>query len=240
MKYVITYAPDIEEILIEELKVFLFEEMRFSKIYPNFGNVRVSGIHPFAHFFDHQINGNQVPVDLFPSIIVVADNDIKVPQVDVPAFSKDIKITASEIEDIVSNRNLYIISDEDLAALQTLTENNQFVWSKGSGTVKRATISIEVWCDNIKLKNRLYDLAEAFLSGPKRYEINEKYNIKIVEESISGEKSGNYNFDFGKILYGGVIQFPVDYQINQYIVDEDIGTFDSVIHTVEEVHYAGT
>ncbi|KKL79002.1 hypothetical protein LCGC14_2019180 [marine sediment metagenome] len=76
MKYVITAARDYEEIIVEELKKYFFNEVRFKDIYPNFKNVRISGVHPFVYLIDAEVNDTPLPQGLFPSITIISDNEI--------------------------------------------------------------------------------------------------------------------------------------------------------------------
>ena len=237
MKYVITFAPKIEDILIEELKAYFYNEIRFADIYPKFGNIRVSNVHPFAFLIDQDINGTAVDVELFPSITVVSENDRKA-EINIPALQRDIKINAAEVADIVARSDMYQISAADLTALQDLTTGESFVWSLGAGTNRQDSVSVEIWSENIDLKNRVYDLVEAFFVGPKRYEIKTSHEVNIHEEGVSGQRSGNYNFDFGKTLYGGVVTLQADYQINQYFVDTTIVDIAGITHTYQEVKNA--
>ena len=238
MIYVISLCPDIEEILVNEMRKYFVDEIRFGDIYPNFSKIRIDMTHPFAFLMDNLINNTKVPVDLFPSITIFAPNDSKA--VEVKPILKDIQIKTAEITDIENNRDRYIMSDTDLQALKTLVQAETYKWSKGAGTIKRASIEIQVWADNITLKNKIYDLVQLFFIGKKRYELNEYHEIKVNEEAITGQRSGNYNFDFGKIYYGGMINLSVDYVLNQFFVDTETASLDSVIHTAAEVHHGGS
>jgi len=233
----INYVPDIEEILINSLRSYLTSEVKFKDIYKNFGNVRVSGTHPFVYLMESEINGTKLPQGLFPSITLVMESDMKNPEINIPILIKDFEISSTQINDIKTNRSLYIISDSDLSALDTATQGGETLWARGARQYRRASLVCEVWSLNPKVKNRLYDLVINFLMGVQRFTIKQMYDIIIIENEISGEKSGNYNFDFGKIIYGGMIRFPLDYVVAQYRIDmDDQTTFSSVTHSEKEVH----
>lgn len=237
MIHTINYVPDVEEILITKLRDYLVNEVKFKDIYKNFGNVRVSGTHPFVYLVESDINGTKLPQGLFPSITVVMESDAKNPEINIATIVKDFEISSTQVADITNNRDLYIISDSDLSALDSLTQNGNTVWARGARQYRRAYLVCEVWSLNPKVKNRLYDLLINFLMGSIRFTIKQIYDIIIIENEISGEKSGNYNFDFGKVIYGGIVRFPVDYAISQYRVDTgDQTTFSSVEHTEKDVH----
>lgn len=235
MNRVITVSKDYEQIITDMVREYLYKDIKFAEVYPNFGNVRVEMVHPFAYFVDNQVNDAPIPQGLFPSITIVSDNDQKNPEVDTQTHLSDIKITTAEILDIKENRKHYIMSDENLAALDQLTQGTSFVWAKGFSQLRRASVVFEIWDLNPKVKNALYDLTMFFLLGTKRFTLNVDYDIVIDEKSISGEKSGNYNYDFGKMLHGGMIRCSVDFSVSQYVIDTETLTAANVIHTVEEV-----
>jgi hypothetical protein len=241
MRYVLNRMPDIEKILIGELKNYFSEEIRFEKVYPNFGNVRIGGTHPFAFLIDQEINGNAVPTGLFPSVTIVNDTEQRNPETLTSVPLKDVEIGANEVTDIEANRDYYSISNEDLNTLKDLTSGQNKIYGQGVETFRRASFVAEIWSENPTVKNKIYDLVMGFLTGKKRIEIHESYGVVIIESSVSGEKSGNYNFDFGKVIYGGIIRFTVDYGISQYIVEMDEQTIvDTIEHFKENIHHGGS
>ena len=235
MKYIITAARDYEEVIIEELKKYFFEEVRFKDIYPNFGNVRISGVHPTVYLIEAEINKKPVPQGLFPSITVISDNDQKNPEIDIPTLMEDTEVKSAEISDIKENRSAYIISDKDLQVLDGLTQDSNSVFTEGMNQNRRASLVIEIWSQNMKVKNRLYDLTLVFFIGKKRFTLKSDYDIVIDEKSVAGERSGNYNYDFGRVIYGGILRMSVDYIIAQYEVDTGLKALTGIIHTYEEV-----
>ena len=236
MIFIINIIEDVEDIFIEELKSYFFEEVRFKKLYPNFGNLRISGTHPLAFLVDQQINNTKLPTGLFPSVTIIDDTDQKSPDISVMTPLKDVVIKSAEVADIELNRDKYSISDEDLNALKGLTANSRELYAQGVQTYRKANMVAEIWSENPKVKNKIYDLVSGFLIGIKRFTIKEKYNIVINEESIAGEKSGNYNYDFGMILYGAIMRFSADFAVSQYFIDtENQGKISGVLHTFNEV-----
>ncbi|KKL11520.1 hypothetical protein LCGC14_2545010, partial [marine sediment metagenome] len=204
MKHIINIAPDPEKTIIDELKKHLVDEVRFKEIYPEFGNIRVSATHPFAYLMDQEINQNKVPVGLFPSITIVNDSDNRnLTLLMQKQVSTEIDITSTEIADIKANRNLYMISDKDVRGLEDLLDTyNGTLHASGVESFIKGMMVVEVWAENADVKNAIYDITRNFLLGIKRFTIQEKYGIIILEASIRGEKSGNYNFDFGFMTYG--------------------------------------
>ena len=235
MIYVINFNPDLTKIMTNEMKEYFSKEIKFSDIYSNFGGIRVSTTHPFAHLMNEQINGVVYSSNLFPSITLVGNMDQKNTQINIPTLVEDVKITAAEVADIVANRDRYIISDADVTALQGLTTGEDYENSHGIKEERRTDFVAEIWAENDEVKGRIYDVLVNFLIGYKRFTIKEKYDIVIVEDSVTGERDGNYNFDFGKMLYGSILRFNIDYMISQHYVDTDITELAGVDHYVGDI-----
>jgi len=250
MKHVINISPNPERTIIEEFQKHLQEEIRFEDLYPEFGNVRVSETHPFAYLMDQEINNVPVPVGLFPSITIVNDTDNKNAALMMQKqVHTEIEITSTALDDIKAHRNLYIISDKDVVAIEALLERfNGKLFASGVESFIRGSMVAEIWSENYEVKGAIYDIFRNFLIGIKKFTIQENYGIIVLEDSIRGEKSGNYNFDFGHILYGGIARFDTDFTIKQYFIVTDVNLADlevkevgqvavsKVHHTYEEVH----
>ena len=240
MKFVLNIIADVEDIIIEEVKKYFYEEVRFKELYPNFGNLRVSGTHPIAFLVDQQINNTKLPVGLFPSITIIDDTDQKTPEIPILTPLKDVTVAAAEVSDMEDNREMHSISDKDLQTLKDLTQNDNVLHAEGVETFRSASMVAEIWSENPKIKNKIYDLLIGFLIGIKRFTIKDLYGIVVNDNSIAGEKSGNYNYDFGKILYGGILRFTIDFSIRNYMIDTEIGKIAEVDHYVENVHDKGS
>jgi len=228
MKYILNVVPDLEEILIKELKQHLFEDVKFAEIFPNFGNARVSATHPFAFLLEQEINGDPIPVSLFPSVTLVNTSDIKNPTLNIPALEENVIITPTEVADIENNKDRYILSEQTLVALKELVKTS--LPATGFTNYRRANIVGEIWSENPVVKNKLYDLVVNFLIGQNRFTIRESYGITVVEDSVQGEKSGNYNYDFARMLFGAILRFNVDFITRQYVLDTETEIMAEVDH----------
>ncbi len=236
--YTINSAPAVSQIIINEVRSHFVNDLSFADLFENFKNIRISSVHPFVHLLNVEVNSAREEQDLFPSITIVDDNDQKNPEIDTPTIIKDsIKITSAEVTDITNDRDRYIISDADLAAIDTLVEGANPVFASGIFQARRSSMVAEIWAENHTLKNRIYDLFRNFLLGPRRLTIKQSYDIIIDEKSVNGEKDGNYNFDFGRLIYGAIMRFSIDFEIAQFIIDSDTADFEGVIHTVEEIEH---
>jgi len=209
----------IEDVLIEELKKYL-ADVRFDELYPVVGSVRVSNEHPFALLLNQQSNGSVYDGQLFPSITVVSGSDEKVPQLAEVHEWKACTLEPTDVDQIAGAG--YQIASGALEWLKTYFATNSALYGVTGFGPRRDRMTIEVWSENIQLKNELYNLVELFLCGPKRVELDKAHGITVFEDTIRGQRSGNYNLDFGQILYGGQVSFEADYWVEQTILDSDL------------------
>jgi len=209
----------IEDVLIEELKKYL-ADVRFDELYPVIGSVRVSNEHPFAQLLNQKSNGTIYDGQLFPSITVVSGSDEKVPQLAEVHEWKSCTLVSADVDQIVGAG--YQISTGALAWLKTYFSSHSALYGVTGFGPRRDRVTVEIWSENIQLKNELYNLVELFFCGPKRVELSKKQGITVFDDTIRGQRSGNYNLDFGQILYGGQVSFEADYWIEQTILDSDL------------------
>jgi hypothetical protein len=96
-------------------------------------------------------------------------------------------------------------------------------------------ISIEIWAENPQLKNELYELIRLFVCGFMKDYLAELYKeffrelmedsespLVVFDSSVRGQRSNNFNVDFGIELCGAHITFEADYIIEQSIIDTEI------------------
>ena len=223
MIIVLSKAVLIEDVLIEELKRYL-ADLRFDELYPVVGSVRVSNEHPFALLLNQKSNGTVFDGQLFPSITVISGNDEKTPQL---AEIREWRQSTLVPADVSQLRGAgFQVSDGALAWLASYFATHTALYGAMGSGPRRDHLTIEIWSESIQLKNELYNLVELFLSGPRRVEIAQKYGIEIFDDTIRGQRSGNYNLDFGQILYGGQVSFDADYWVGQTILDSDLQTLN--------------
>lgn len=223
MIIVLSKALLIEDVLIDELKRYL-ADLRFGELYPVVGSVRVSNEHPFALLLNQKSNGTAFDGQLFPSITIVSGSDEKTPQLAEIREWRQSTLVAADVSQLRGAG--FQVSDGALAWLTSYFATNAALYGAMGSGPRRDHLTIEIWSENIQLKNELYNLVELFLSGPRRVEVAKKYGIEIFDDTIRGQRSGNYNLDFGQILYGGQVSFDADYWIGQTILDSDLQTLN--------------
>lgn len=217
MIIIINKGEDMESIFVKSLQDY-FTAMRFNELYPVIKTVHIGLEHPFVTLLSQ--NGTRDTRGLFPSVTVVSGSDEKPPQLAELHSFIPCTITKDDIESIKTGG--YKVASGALAWLDTYFASNEKLYGV-TGTIRRRDhITFEVWSENIQMKNDIYSMLELFLSGPLRIQLEKTYGIEVFDDIIQGQRSGNYNFDFGQTLYGGQISFDVDYLLEQNIFDSEI------------------
>lgn len=107
---------------------------------------------------------------------------------------------------------------------------------------RRDRISVEIWAENNQLKNELYEHLRIFLISSLDSLLHEKYpyfNINVLDNSVNGDRSSNFNFDFDAILSGSHLSFDVDYSVAQIIFDTELTNISKEIITEVKNHVKG-
>ena len=87
---------------------------------------------------------------------------------------------------------------------------------------RRDMMSIDIWAENIQLKNELYKQILLFVLGDMRNILATKYEFfdpKIDDDTVRGTPVLPFLVDFGLTLAGGSVQFEVAYAIEQNVID---------------------
>ena len=229
MRFIVRSFPIISEMLAEELRSYIVAE-RFDERYPNFGIPRIDVVHPFAIWIDR----GQYDGELLPSVTVATGTDQNTPEV---AEMRDTAITTLTPEDVAGlTTDLFDVSEEDQGRMQDLFNGGQrALYGISAFRQRQDSVNFEIWSGTSQIKNKLYNVVEGFLIGPRRQELWNERGLYIRSESISGQRDNNYNSDFGRLLYGGMVSISVDYQIVETIYDSEWTVLSDVQHTYEEV-----
>lgn len=255
MVYFLNRAFNSEQAIAALIEAYL-ESLDVDQLYRNF-HISVTNEHPFAHMI---VDSNMRSADVFPSIVVSSQNDIKTSDLTgMPVQSQLVALTKADIDDIVDVQETISIKGKDkkrqvpglsavaakstIQALQQVCDASSLGEVYGISQVIRRTdsISVEIWSDNAQLKNELYDAVKLFCSTSLDLILNKKYRafaVSMNEVTLKGERGNNFNFDFDVPLYGAVINFDVDYACEQIIIDtelENIGDKELVWEVINHV-----
>lgn len=130
------------------------------------------------------------------------------------------------------------VDDQTVQKLKEIADGRKDdqIYGIRTRTRRRDRISVEIWSENNQLKNEIYEQLRILLAGTLDYELNERYktfDICVFDNSINGERSSNYNFDFDVVLSGSHIAFEVDYNVESILIDTELnGIYKNIVTEV--------
>jgi hypothetical protein len=223
----------LEQEIIKALKGY-FRDIAVDEMYQNY-TVTITNEHPFALLILH--GDNSKTQSLFPVIVVASETDSKPVQLDALAVSMQ-KIQISE-EDIANLAGMgYDITPGTVEKMKGEIAGREYLYGIGCVIRRSEHISIEIWSENNQLKNELYEKLRLFIAGGMKEaleHIYREYALTIFDGTINGQRSNNFNFDFGITLHGAQITFDADYMIEQTVINTELQRIDDPVY--EEVCY---
>ena len=217
-------------------------ECKWADQFPNFPQVRINNEFPWVpymakeqFFTDGWLDVKKVSETLFPSVTIISNQDQKSPQVFIES-SKTV-LYKTEFDDFKDQAATdgYLISPEALDEMETHFLTNDYLIGVNIIYQRQDIVNIDITTDDqTNIKNRLYDLISLFLIGHGNTALKNDLDIGILDHTVSGNRSGSYNRDFGRVLRGATIGFNVDYKISQVFYDLNANVIDDIIinHTV--------
>jgi hypothetical protein len=185
--------------------------------------LNVTNEHPFAQSLDNK--GDDNSPSLFPAIVVTSEMDVHTPRGGHLLEAKRLALDPGDIDQLIPCG--YLIESETVNRIRNEMNIREEKRLYGSTFIIRRSerISIQIWADNIKLKNYLYEMMRLFVHGglhESMEELRTKQNFVMFDETITGQRSGTYTNFYGITLYGANIVFDADYMIEQSIIDTDL------------------
>jgi hypothetical protein len=229
----------LEQEVVKALENY-FKIVGISEYYENF-TVSVTNKHPFARMILNDKLGKNAS-SLF-TVVVVATESESIPAELAELGVGDTEIITLEPEDLISGedgrspieRRYEMITEDVMNNLRYEMEKREDnkLFGESMFIRRRDYLSIEIWAESPQTKNELYELIRLFVCGflrdylgelYKKYfdEINEQSPLVIFDSSVRGQRSNNYNLDFGIELCGAHITFEADYVIEQTIIDTEL------------------
>jgi hypothetical protein len=204
-------------------------------------HIHVTLNHPFAYLYKES---GVKAADHFPAIIVstyddAKDNDLN--RMRPQTQGSELSLIGYTGEDIDKILDVYepetvkgkkvkkpgicaIASESSIAAILKKLEQSEYIYGYSLRTYRKDHISLEIWSENIQLKNELYEQLRLFVLGDLRNKLSERYGFydtKIDDDTVAGQRGAAWNVDFNTILAGANILFDVTYAIEQNVVDTD-------------------
>lgn len=217
-------AENPEILLVNVLRDFL-ATIGYSDIFPNFDNIRIGTIHPFAILLAQEVLEQPKNANVFPSI-TVADS----------ASDEDAMTLGDDYVALV-------FTPEEIAVLDGYRQaKDVFVSSAGWQKIKdriaekghivgiqkryhtQHTIDFNIWTENKEVTSFLFDMVGHFITQ-KRVDIHEQ---GVDMAGMSGRRSGDINLDFGMLLYGANLRV-------QASMNHEAVLFDTGVEKISEI-----
>ncbi|MDR0473421.1 MAG: hypothetical protein LBH43_07105 [Treponema sp.] len=227
------------------------QTIKLEKTYSKNFTPHVTLQHPFSQvFLDKGVNA----ADHFPAVIISTYDDEKPPEMDgLPPQTQGtaldaVGLTKGDIDIILSAREengkpvpgIPIAANPELIEeLRKILKKQDQVFGYSVRTYRQDSISIEIWAENVQVKNQIYEDVRLFVLGNLRNVLidrYESYDLKIDDESIHGQRSSAYNIDFGVILSGASIRFKVNYAVEQILINTEFKELHREIILKEDNH----
>ena len=210
-----------------------FAALGLESKYKNF-RINVTTEHPFAKLY---LYGGLSASDSFPAVVVTTQEDSKPAEFDgLAPHALDVELAADDIREITAGGDLpglcTVVDDATLKAISEAIERRGSVRGHSIRTRRRDAMSVEIWAENIQLKNEIYEQARLFAAGNLRHILADLYqffDIAIFDGTVAGRRSNNFNYDFDVLLAGAHIGFDVNYCVEQIVIDTEKAHIDSEI-----------
>jgi hypothetical protein len=185
-------------------------------------SVNITNEHPF-----NTLNGSGdiQAASIFPAVVVTTYEEAKpVKLSNLPESGIEPRTWPWKVEDV--DRLVeegYDVTPKVVEKIKGFyTEKRDTLYGVCFGAVRQDRISIEIWSENISLKNQIYEKIRDFVCGMMKRILEDNKELTIYDDSIYGQRSNTFNYDFGISLAGGQITFDADYVIEQSVIDTEL------------------
>jgi hypothetical protein len=230
----------LEQEIARALKKY-FSIIDVPGFYENF-TVSITNEHPFARMVLSE-SPEKDAASIFPVVVVATEDDGKPGELaDVVDFQY-LTLEPGDIEgqndtpgsSAVEKRYMMMtpkIMSEIRSAMEARADKR--IFGATQFIRRRDHISIEIWAENPQLKNELYELIRLYVCGFMKDYLVKIYRgffkelgdgespLAVFDSSIRGQRSNNFNVDFGIELSGAHIAFDADYIIEQSVIDTEL------------------
>lgn len=212
-----------ETVIVDALRTYL-NALDIGGIFTRV-TVNVTNDHPFAQLTNGMINhgGRVNTAGLFPALIVTTQEDAGNP--DLP-LGLAVESSVIALDSTAGLADSYTVTDKTLTDVEAaITAQGGLLRGRHYQFRRRDTMGIEIWAENVLMKNELYDFCKLFvlsLMEQKSMKPYEDFALALFPQSVQGERSNNYNFDFGLALAGAHIRFELSYLNELLLFDTEI------------------
>ncbi|MDR0637911.1 MAG: hypothetical protein LBG27_03240 [Spirochaetaceae bacterium] len=208
-----------------------FSALGVANFYKNVA-VSVTNKHPFARLLLNSISGEKLKTSLFPSVVVATLDEGKPAELEDLVELQDIELTPEYVnpsepgeKSLLEQDGFMMMTPEKYRAIREAVNQKGRVYGISSTIRRQDRIAIEIWAENIQLKNELYEAVRLYVCGFMKESFEKLYgenDFSLFDHTVSGQRSNNFNGEFGIELWGAYIAFEADYTIGQTVIDTEL------------------
>jgi len=226
-----------ETVLVRLLREF-FREVDVNGMYAgNFGDVRVDTVHPFAMFLFQDVLGQQLNLNVFPSV-TVSDTVENETFETLGREHEIVLVTAESVAEMEGHKaeGRLLASDAAFARLKVAAAGATLIGERGWYSASHR-VDINIWGDNREVVSNLYDMVRLCINTRRGYLHTQ--GIDVIG-TLDGRRSGDINVEFGMLLFGSNITIPcvlhsgamrIELRSDGLIASVDTTTVDESYHT---------
>lgn len=243
----------LEQALVSLVREY-FETLHLDNKYQNF-HISVTTEHPFAELYLHE---GRNASDSFPCVVITTQEDRKPFEFDELASNEveGLGITEHDLDEITKTTETYfnkkgvektreipglctVVDEKTLEAIRKTIEKQGYCYGYSIRSRRKDTLGLEIWAENVQLKNEIYEQLRLYVASNLPYILADRYpffDIAIFDNTITGHRSNNYNFDFDVVLSGAHISLDVNYCVEQIVLNTELTEVSNEIIT-EALNY---
>lgn len=243
----------LEQALVSLVREY-FETLHLDNKYQNF-HISVTTEHPFAELYLHE---GRNASDSFPCVVITTQEDRKPFEFDELASNEveGLGITERDLDEITKTTETYfnkkgvektreipglctVVDEKTLEAIRKTIEKQGYCYGYSIRSRRKDTLGLEIWAENVQLKNEIYEQLRLYVASNLPYILADRYpffDIAIFDNTITGHRSNNYNFDFDVVLSGAHISLDVNYCVEQIVLNTELTEVSNEIIT-EALNY---
>ena len=226
-KVIVAELFNPETLLVEELTQWLQDEVKFSQIYANFGRLRVDPVHPFALLLLQEVLGEEVRLDMFPSITISDSSDSETAEM----LGKNYQVYALQPADVALIREQadggrLTVAESAMAAVEEAVNDKGYVAAEHWTYQSQHSLDFNIWSDNKTVTAAVYDLVKLFLvTNSARFH---EHGLLDFQAGAGGRRSGDINVEFGKLLYGANVSATCTISLGVMRIDLDMELIEDI------------
>lgn len=228
MIYRLSDTSEIDEKIVEMLKTYFFDDIDFKSKYKRFGNLNITKIHPFARLLS-DMTKNKLR-DVFPAISVALIDDTSNDIVLNRGIDK-IEFTSSLLREL-DDQKYSLNRDQVFRALRKILSTGKKLYATQINRRYVQKIVIEIWSENDIIKDMLYEGVKDFID----FYSKTLYDLGVENITVSGKKDGDYNFDFGTVLFGSMVTITAVIPNMIFEIDTGVEAIGQIDHVVSDIN----